>query len=378
MNLGALFTSIGESGAQAAEAKMKADQFKLEQLFQKLGLQQAQQNLQSGQLGMQERQLGLQQGGVNLQEAQQRLKQMGLPKSVGLTQGPMGETYGVTYSPEKGFKTDQIIAGQNLQQWSEKLHKMIEYLPPDRKAFATTLADYFSMTGEPDKAVTMIKDLAVRREGAAGSPEEQYLQALVNENNGKPLTAEQLKKAHEQFQPYGQQKLIIMQSGLNERKQQDLLSDLTKLETLTKPLAQIQRVGELVPEYVSKPSGPGDAALLLAFVEATKPSQGFRFTETERKMFIGLRGLIEGAQARVEGGFSGILFGDDQRKLMAGIVTKAAQQAAEKQRKLEQKFTAAKPELKELGVGNEQAAPGAPPAGAVVIPLSDFLKEQTP
>jgi hypothetical protein len=45
MNLGSLFTSIGDAGSQAADAKLKTDQFKLEQLFSQLGLKQGQATL---------------------------------------------------------------------------------------------------------------------------------------------------------------------------------------------------------------------------------------------------------------------------------------------------------------------------------------------
>lgn len=58
MNLGALFTSIGDAGSQAADAKMKADQFKLDQLMT---------------------QLGIKQGQAQLEETQARTKKLGQP-----------------------------------------------------------------------------------------------------------------------------------------------------------------------------------------------------------------------------------------------------------------------------------------------------------
>lgn len=350
-NLAPLFQSFGDIGSATARAKLLATDYRLKQIMDALS--------------QQKEKAGISETEARTKLIGEQLKRLGLPQQAGITQGPQGETYGVTFTPEGGFKANQIIKGRDFASWQSMLHQMVEAVPAERKALATSIADYYSGVGEPDKAVQAIKELATKPEQRPEGAELQYLDALVREKGGQPLSSEEIAKAHEKYQPYGGAKIQILRSNLDERKKQDLVTDLTKLETITKRFDKIIEVGSNTPGYVSNPTGPGDAALLLAYVEAIRPQQGFRFTEAERKLFIGLRGVVDAAQARIMSGYEGTLFGPQgsaQRDQMAGIITNAMNQATTRKKDITDKFLKANPELRDI-VELPPEAPAAAPAG---------------
>lgn len=141
------------------------------------------------------------------------------------------------------------------------------------------------------------------------------------------------KKFLKESNPLGSEHLGIAYSLLNlarlKEQLQESQQDFQAFLALTKaaaPLEKIQSAADRAQEYVTNPSGEGDIALVFAFIEATKPSSGFRFTETERKWIAGARGLIEGAETRINGGFTGETLGPDQRQHMADIIKHAGTQ----------------------------------------------------
>jgi hypothetical protein len=84
---------------------------------------------------------------------------------------------------------------------------------------------------------------------------------------------------------------------------------------------------QMADEAAKNPTGPGDYTLLMSFVDATKPSSGFRFTEAERHMIIGARGLADAATAKYDEYTKGPFLGPEQRATMLGIIHNAAAQA---------------------------------------------------
>lgn len=100
------------------------------------------------------------------------------------------------------------------------------------------------------------------------------------------------------------------------------------------PMEKIQSAAERSDEYVKNPSGEGDIALVFAFIEATKPASGFRFTETERKWITGARGLIEGAETRINAGFTGETLSPEQRQHMSDIIKNAGTQVQQESNNL--------------------------------------------
>lgn len=85
----------------------------------------------------------------------------------------------------------------------------------------------------------------------------------------------------------------------------------------------------MADEAAKEPTGPGDYTILMSFVDATKPSSGFRFTEAERKMIIGARSLGQAATAKYDEYTKGPFLGPEQRTQMLDIIHNAARQAQE-------------------------------------------------
>jgi hypothetical protein len=63
----------------------------------------------------------------------------------------------------------------------------------------------------------------------------------------------------------------------------------------------------------------------MAFVEATKPSSGFRFTEAERKLIQGARSMANDAEGLYEKAAHGRIFVDDQVNEMLRVMDRVAQ-----------------------------------------------------
>lgn len=96
----------------------------------------------------------------------------------------------------------------------------------------------------------------------------------------------------------------------------------------------IQATAKAADEYTKNPTGPGDAALTLAFFEAAKAaapgsSSGIRFTKQEQDLIQHARGFADAAQANVERFGKGTLYDDTQRKQMTDIVRAAAKRSNE-------------------------------------------------
>ena len=100
---------------------------------------------------------------------------------------------------------------------------------------------------------------------------------------------------------------------------------LTDSEQKTRD-AQIGKLDDVVRSYhegvelASQRTGPGDYGLTMRFVEATKPSSGFRFTNTELQLIKNSRSLLDSAQANVGHMTKGTLYDDKQRQQMLDVM----------------------------------------------------------
>jgi hypothetical protein len=136
-------------------------------------------------------------------------------------------------------------------------------------------------------------------------------------------------------QPLAEKRLRIseMNANLNEKKyelsrtQGDMRAFLAVQKQLS-PMERIQTAAGESDQYVSAPSGPGDIALTMAYVEATKPSSGFRFTDAERRWIVGARGAVDGALTRINQGYNGETLSPEQRRRMSDIIHAASTQAS--------------------------------------------------
>jgi hypothetical protein len=139
-----------------------------------------------------------------------------------------------------------------------------------------------------------------------------------------------------QRQPFGDERLQIALSNLRiadtnlklKQSEGDFRSFMVLQKQLS-PLEKIQVAASNAREYVANPSGPGDVGLVFSFIEATKPSSGFRFTDAERKWIIATRGIVEGAETRINQGFTGETLSPEQRATMASIIEHVGQQVRE-------------------------------------------------
>jgi hypothetical protein len=129
VNLGSLFTSIGEAGSQAADAKLKADQFKLDQLFNQLGLKQA---------------------GTNLAESQERLKRL----------------QAAPQSPEEEFQRKISALKSVLPNASDNdIREMIGLAPtpvPPKPQNITNLTEYW-IKNNPNGTPDQLRDFLVKQ-----------------------------------------------------------------------------------------------------------------------------------------------------------------------------------------------------------------------
>lgn len=298
------------------------------------------------------------------------------PTPQGTVTLPSGEFAGVTFEPGKGYAKQTLVPGLSPETGRKQLDALIESLPADKQPEGKAIGDYWASRGDFDQAIKSVSSLVPRAEQRPFSVEEQALERLEAERKREglgPMTSTELTKFHEKFQPFGAQKLQILLSNLGERKKQDLITDVDRLERQIKPYEHLQRISKDVDSYVDSPTGLGDVTLMNAYIEATRPDKGFRYVTTELNFIREARGLMEGAAARVAQGYSGTLFGptgSDQRKIMADIVRKAAKQSAQLRQQTIKRYTNVRPELKDLleepEEGDTTEAPPsspAPPAG---------------
>ena len=152
---------------------------------------------------------------------------------------------------------------------------------------------------------------------------------------GQPLTFDQEKDFVKQMalarNPFGPARLQIAEQGLGLREQESGFRDFLSLQKQLSPIERVISTASETPGYVASPTGPGDVALTLAFFDAIKTT-GVRFTKQEQDFIIGSRGFMEGVQAKFDQGYEGTVFGppgSPQRALIAGIVKKAGDTAAQ-------------------------------------------------
>jgi hypothetical protein len=125
------------------------------------------------------------------------------------------------------------------------------------------------------------------------------------------------------------------------------------------------RTAERADEYVNKPTGAGDIALTLAFVDAIKPGTGFRFTDTERKWMVAeSRGVIDGALAKINQGYTGQTLTPEQRVNERNIIKQAAAQADQQRNKTLSGFGQINPRVAKIAGGGNTPAPQRPTKGS--------------
>jgi hypothetical protein len=190
MNLGSIFTAIGDSGSQVAEAKMKADQYKIDQLFNQLGLKQ-------GQAQLEETQARTKKIGAPVPTPAEKMQQdiEGIEKVLGrkLTESEKSLYLGVS-QPAAAPKTPPIT--NKLEAWRAA------FIQEHKREPTTAEIEGFDQKERPDKAVkvSMTGDIATQVTDADGKTWRAHdpnlppeLAAIVKDHEDAAMTSEKKK-----------------------------------------------------------------------------------------------------------------------------------------------------------------------------------------
>jgi hypothetical protein len=191
--------------------------------------------------------------------------------------------------------------------------------------------------------------------------------------SGQPLTEPQQLQFLREMKPEIEERLRMARESLSLRERESGMKDFLAIQKQMTPLERVIDTSSRADDYAANPSGPGDVALTLAFFDAIKTT-GVRFTKQEQDFIIGSRGFMEGAQAKFESGFTGEVLAPDQRKLLAGIIKKSADEAAKQKGAITAGVAAFRPDVaKTMGAAAPPPAaapPAAPQGGAPKKKLS--------
>lgn len=369
---GSIARGLGQFGSDIGRGSELLRQQRIQEFEQQLA--QIRSQMEQKRFGLEEQEFGLRKEEFGLRE-----KQAKQPRVIGTHQDTFGNLYVVEQDPQSGQTSTRKILDAQTQDASslrDDIEAVVQQVPKEHQARLQAIIKPYLDRGDYVGAMKLAGSYA-EKIGAERpySPEEQYLTAL-KQRLGRDLTPEEMQKAHEKFQPYGAQRIQILQGSLNERKTQDILTDVDKYQRRVQPYEHLISVGSNAEDYLNNPTGPGDVALLSAFVEASKPEKGFRWTQQEVNLIRGARGWVPGAQARVMTGYEGTLFGpkgSEQRKVMVDIIRRAAGQASGLRDRIKAAYIKGRPELKDFideqsegsgGSGGSTIPP--PPPGAVI------------
>jgi len=219
--------------------------------------------------------------------------------------------------------------------------------------------------GDPPEEVDFKGQKMVEKPHSMPEIEKQRESFRLSHNipSGQPLTEpQQLQFLHE-MKPEIEERLRMARAGLSLRERESGFKDFLGLQKQMTPLERVIDTSSRADDYAANPSGPGDVALTLAFFDAIK-TQGVRFTKQEQDFIIGSRGFLEGAQAKFESGFTGEVLAPEQRKLLAGIIKKSADEAAKQKGAIMAGAAAFRPDVAKTMGATAPSPAAAPPAAA--------------
>jgi tetratricopeptide (TPR) repeat protein len=377
LNLGAItgaLQGVGDAGSQFAEGKLNAQAAKLKALLDSLKVQE---------------------GTVNLDETKERLRRLKLQPDT--KESDLQQQIDAAEKVLKRKLTDSekqiFVLGiqgkqgpQNTGSVKERLEQGLAALPDEQRKVVEPAIRAYMDAGEYDKAMQVFSSVAekfqsepkhapavLRSKGGTpygmrvgnkdivpGSPEwnEGYQKVLDAEVKATEKDAAEKRKIEEAKRRAALSKEL---RGQTSRQMENTFRDYDAATKILAPFDRIADVANRAQEYVQAPSGPGDVALMLAYVEATKPQTGFRFTTAEQNMIKTSRGWVEGAQAKVQGGYTGVLFGDEQRKIIGNIIESAGDAVEERKNTYLRGILRINPKLYNILTGTPDGGPTPPP-----------------
>jgi hypothetical protein len=260
----------------------------------------------------------------------------------------------------------ELQPGVNKDSVKKRILEMAATAPtPEYKSDIEQIAKDVDLSPDPQKELARAETVLSQAAGKRGSQKswapvrgvgglfagvkapdgtEYFSEETIPDEQGKALFRS-MKDTEERYLKHQQEMYLLAKSREQGTDANRLFSQFVSAKKLLAPLDRIEDVGSRAATYVKNPSGPGDVALLSAFVEATKPANGFRWTQQEVNLIRQSRGLIEGADARVKSGFTGILFGDDQRQILGNILARSAQLAKQRRADLMKQLEKMSPDV---------------------------------
>jgi hypothetical protein len=277
---------------------------------------------------------------LQLQELQEKIRQMKGPQYEGMYATPGGGTAAAFLEPgATSLRTQELspgmdeFTGEKVDEqgrlWGlNKRNGKLELIPGQEgakfRAPGTTQA----------KGWTPIRGVGGLFAGVKSPDGNEYFsEETIPDPQGKALFRS-MKDTEARYLQHQQEMYLLSKSREQGADSNRKLTEFFNANKLLQPIRRIEDVSMRAQGYVDNPTGPGDVALLSAFVEATKPQNGFRWTQQEVNLIRGSRGIIEAASARVQGGYSGILFESEQRRLMGQIIGKAGQLAQQREKEM--------------------------------------------
>jgi hypothetical protein len=164
---------------------------------------------------------------------------------------------------------------------------------------------YAAKPGDTQAVVRQRLEDAKQAAGLRAGELDRQLQRDIATSNGKQAEADRQQRITD-----------------SERTHADSEADKAKIaaDKLRKPMQDTVNAYHEAGELANQNTGPGDYGLTMRFVEATKPSTGFRFTNTELQLIQSRRGLVDAANARMGGVTTGVMYDAHQRQQMLDVM----------------------------------------------------------
>lgn len=360
--VGAGLQGVGDAGNQIASGQLAAHRQRLADLLAEL-------RLKEGQAGIEETQAQTRK--LNAPTPTELDKQLQLRSAFKSlfgkdpTEADERLLFGLPPEPKK-IDTQAVGAqiDRGLQAIPEEQRKLLEPTIRGWQAAGDTEKALQALTsvaekykGEP-KPQDIVKGAGGKMVGMKigedfvlpGSPKwTKDMQAIMDAED-KAMIADQ-KEKEDRARRTQDAAMARMMKGLDLRQQNQLFTNYDKAKKTMRKWDHMTSVSQNADNYVKSPSGPGDVALMLAYVDASKPDAGFRFTKNEQVMIEKSRGLVGGAQAALARGEKGLLFGpagSEQREGIGNIVKRAGELAEEQRSTYLKGISAINPDLYDI------------------------------
>jgi hypothetical protein len=231
--------------------------------------------------------------------------------------------------------------------------------PPHERAPLSTPQGYFNLDGNgratpilgPDNKPLMPAPKADRPD----TPEQQYLDEYQRTHPGASLDAavrayaSATQKTPQPTPPMmfvpngdGTSTAVAVRPGMKVRMGAETASQVgqepSKIQKLVQPFDDLVSAADQAHQYAAQNTAPGDAALLLKYVDAVKPAKGFRLTNTELNLFAHTRGALGDIQALGQRLNNGQMLTPDQKNNMLAVIDMSANHAKQMKASLMSKY----------------------------------------